>query len=526
MTTQEKPLCGVCLNHFTTVIRQPVQCPYCPDSSCRQCTSQYLLTTLDDPHCMHCKREWNRDFIDTKLTQTFRKGPLRLHRRKVLMDREKARLPGMQVYVEARKEYDLAEVKYIEFHMKRRQLKKQRNAIQAEYAAKDTFEQLSERLRPINQERSDLKVQMQEAAAKMRAANEVLTGKKKETRQFIMKCPGEECRGFLSTAWKCGTCLKFFCADCHAEKAAHQDDTHTCNADAKATASMIRQETRPCPKCGIRISKIEGCDQMWCTACQTTFSWNTGQILLNTVVHNPHYYEYLRRTNNGIVPREAGDVPCGGLPNGYTFTRVVQTIPRITLEQANELQDTLRCLTDIQYVRLPQFPLRRGANTTQGVDVAYLCQEMTEEEWGAALERMETAFERKKEIGLILQTMLHVGSEKLTQLHNSRERDDRTAMALAVLAEMRRVRDYTNKCLVEKGTRMGMIVPQISRDWMWTRLRKAEMKNAVEEQGDNDLVPTPEPRRDVGHVQEDVLFVEIEGEMVEMTRAQAAQILA
>lgn len=534
---KEPPKCPVCMDPFTAVIRQPITCPFCPHVTCRQCTSQYLLTTLNDPHCMGCRREWNREFIDTKLTQTFRKGALRQHRRKVLIDRERGRLPAMQIFVEAQLEYNEAIKVYNECRSKRILLKRERNAIQAQYAPSDTLEQLTDRLRPINQQRMELKTRMRAAEEKMRRAHAVLTGKERETRQFIMKCPSEGCRGFLSSAWKCGTCQKFFCADCHAEKAGQRDEAHTCNEDSKATASMIRQETRPCPKCGIRISKIDGCDQMWCIACQTTFSWNSGQVLLNTVVHNPHYYEYLRSRNGGALPREAGDVPCGGLPNAYTFTRVVMEIPHAQLNQTDkaELLDIVRCLSDIQYVRLPQFPLRQAANINQGVDIKYLMKDISEEEWGTALERMETSGERKKEVGLILQTLLHVGSEKLTQLYNA-HRNERGGLAKPTLEELKQVRGYTNKSLMEKGIQMGIVVPHITTDWRWSWMKKADMKQKDEDTPAEPpvaevLPPQPQTQgppvvteEDDSPV-EDTIMVEIGGEMVEMTFAQAQQLL-
>lgn len=554
--TKEVPTCPICIDHFTAVIRQPITCQYCPSAACRQCTSNYLLQTLNDPHCFGCKREWNREFIDTKLTQTFRKGALRQHRRKVLMDRERGRLPAMQVFVEARKEYAANQEIYLDCVKKRRELKRKRNAIQVLHAATDTPEQLIERLRPINAERTELKIKQHQAHVKMIEANEVLTGKKREVRQFIMKCPAEECRGFLSSAWKCGTCQKFFCSECHAEKAGQKDEDHTCNPDAKATAAMIKQETKPCPKCGIRISKIDGCDQMWCTSCQTTFSWNSGQILHNTVVHNPHYYEYLRQRNNGVVPREAGDVPCGGLPNAYTFTRDVMKLHMMTQDKKTELLDIVRCLSDIQYVRLPQYPLRQPAEVNRDVDIAYLMKEITEDQWGTQLEQIESKGEQKKEIGLILQTLLHVGSEKLTQLQNELQKFGNTLttdkqiiekraailfVAESTLKEMNNVRIYTNKCLIEKGNQMGIVVPQIPANWRWMKVRKADMKTISAEESVSessstlgplpDLPPSPPPvPRDGGDDTEDeeetTVMVEIGGEIVEMTRAQAQQILA
>ena len=310
---------------------------------------------------------------------------------------------------------------------------------------------------------------------------------------------------------------------------------HHCNEEAKATASMIRQETKPCPKCGIRISKIDGCDQMWCTECHTTFSWNTGQMLLNTVVHNPHYYEYLRKTNGGNIPRELGDVPCGGLPNAYLFTRAVFDCPNVSVPIKQRLTDALRGISDIQYARLPGFPLRQNANINRDIDIEYLMKKISEEEWGTKLEQAETRFERKKEIGLILQTLVHIGSEKLTAVMNARP-DERKRIYEKTVEEMESVRCYINDSLMEKGIQMGIVVPQLGDNFYFTWAKKEEIKEQKEKKAKNTIIyPSVEEvqkKEDdfVEDVKEEIkeeikeedetVMVDIDGEMVEVPKKQ------
>jgi hypothetical protein len=395
------------------------------------------------------------------------------------MDRETGRLPAMQIFVEAQVTLNKSSRIIGILNAERKKIKAERHVAQVSIEPGMSVEQISVLLAPYQKRLSENRKFMDENHELYNNAYRILTGKEVAgPRQFIMKCPAEDCRGFLSTGWKCGTCQEFFCSDCHAKKAGQKDDNHVCNADAKATASMISKETRPCPKCGVRISKIDGCNQMWCTSCHTTFSWNTGQLLLNTITHNPHYYEYLRKVNNGEIPREAGDVPCGGLPIAWQFTRMVLEL-QITIHQKNDILDCLRCLSDIVDVRLPRMPARQEANGNRDLDILYLLNQMTKEEWGVALERKENTFEKNKEIGLILQTLVHVGSEKMTILSNTQSKRQRGEMVPKILAEMEKVRDFTNRSLWAKGLQMDMVVPYITKQWHYIWVRKSEMKDSM-----------------------------------------------
>ena len=47
---------------------------------------------------------------------------------------------------------------------------------------------------------------------------------------------------------------------------------HKCDEEKVASVEMLKRDTKPCPKCGTPIHKIEGCDQMWDPQCGTAFS--------------------------------------------------------------------------------------------------------------------------------------------------------------------------------------------------------------------------------------------------------------
>jgi hypothetical protein len=109
--------------------------------------------------------------------------------------------------------------------------------------------------------------------------------------QYVARCPSNTCNGFVGKDMTCGTCNIVVCHECHQQ--VETGMSHTCDPNDIATSKMLKNETKPCPKCTVSIYKIDGCDQMWCVECHTAFSWTTGKV--ETKIHNPHYFEWLRK---------------------------------------------------------------------------------------------------------------------------------------------------------------------------------------------------------------------------------------
>ena len=92
--------CTVCCEKYNKTNHKKVTCPFCDFESCKNCVQTYLLSSYENPHCMNCKNEINRGFVDSFCTKKFRNTVYKKHRECVLFEREKARMPETQPHVE------------------------------------------------------------------------------------------------------------------------------------------------------------------------------------------------------------------------------------------------------------------------------------------------------------------------------------------------------------------------------------------------------------------------------------------
>lgn len=183
---------------------------------------------------------------------------------------------------------------------------------------------------------------------------------------IVCKCPRIKCHGFiLQGTNQCGSCNTLVCLDCRHEV----NPSHVCDPQTIETIKLIESESKPCPGCGISIHKIEGCYQMWCTQCHTTFHYRTGEIL-KEAIHNPHYVEWLKSVkptsiettcNDDVISLEHLDLnlkQCGACSQQYNLvTSMRQTcdhllgIKQETEYKVDKLADEFRAHnTRMEYI--------------------------------------------------------------------------------------------------------------------------------------------------------------------------------
>ena len=326
--------CNICCENYNQSLHAKVTCEHtdCAFQVCKTCVRTYLLGTTADPSCMNCKKAWSDQFLVSNLNRVFCEKDYKKHRKGLLMERELSKLPETMVLAERQKKVDNEEVKLTELNKQVIALNNQIRSLGGHMRA------VRDNIRHIKQGTD-------------------ADGKTPERRKFIMACPNDTCRGYLSTQYKCELCETYTCPHCLELIGYSKTDPHTCDPNNVASAELIKKDTKPCPQCGVRIHKISGCDQMWCTECRVAFSYKTLIIDVGGGIHNPHYYAYMQQRNQGVATRNPQDIVCGGLIHLNRVNTYIMPSLKLAMDDgmiAAYLLDIHRSISHISFYELPR----------------------------------------------------------------------------------------------------------------------------------------------------------------------------
>lgn len=469
----ELPSCSICAEYYTTVVRKKVECNSCHKEVCSKCIEKYMMSNLEDPHCLHCRSGWNRAFLTTFLTAAFLNKTYYAYRQTVLLNREKSFLPQYQVAAER--------------EVKIRSLEREDAAVKERYNLIER--KRNEELYAISKERTllwrkidNVRMGREETASAGTTVRTVVATK------FIRRCPATGCNGFLSSAWKCGICNHWACPDCFEVKGLERDVAHTCTADALATAALIRKDTKPCPSCGEMISKIDGCDQMFCTSCHKPFSWISGQAITKGAIHNPHYYQWIAKGGAG-APANRGFVPCGGFPNPYHLQSAIHTS---STENRKKLLSLLRQCIHMNEVERHRYERHLDPINNEELGVQFLLKTKSEDDWKAALGRREKDRQKCNEIRDILDAFDGAAIDLFRRFDTTVQypRKECETLVLSVIEELEALRKFIFQSMTEVSRSFNCSVPLLNEKWelehgnirdMNRRLAKAEAEKVAKE---------------------------------------------
>lgn len=419
--------CNVCVETYTKTTRKEVKCPYCEFSACLICFKKYLLESSKPPACMNCGREYDAEYLSTVTPNSFHNNQLRNKLASDLMSTEKSLLPNTQHLVEAHKQ-KLSDAKEID---------------------------------ALQREKHELKLRIKEIELEQRriryGGNQTKPAET-ERKTFIMRCSQPECRGFLSTAWKCGTCDQYSCPECHQPKNGKDDPDHVCNPDDVETAKLIAKDTKPCPGCQIPIFKISGCDLMWCVECHVTWSWKKNEIVKVSHNHNPHFYQYQRDTNGGVAPRVPGDNPAACCREGMPYYREFYMFIRQTHPHWKSFENAHRIVGHIRDIIIPMFPLEIAIDQNADLRVKFLMKQISEETWTKELKKRQKKAEKDRAIRQVLDMMVNTMTDTFRMYMDDPTEHD-------IENELNHLREYVNRQMANISHRFKNKTMVFSESW-------------------------------------------------------------
>jgi hypothetical protein len=218
------------------------------------------------------------------------------------------------------------------------------------------------------------------------------------------------------------------------------------------------------------VTSSINCDQMYCIDCHTAFSWNTGQIV-NGIIHNPHYYEYLRKLGNGTAPRNAGDVPCGGVPYYGHLDRAIRAF---SMPDRREIIGIHRITAEIADERLRGYQGGFNVNDNGDLGVMYLMKEMSKEAMKSELAKRELKRNKHMAIRAILEMFVNTSTMMLNNIVTTPPVTDE-GRGLVIL-EYNNLRKYVNESLMGVSKMKNCSVPQIGDKWEWKPFNKVAPK--------------------------------------------------
>jgi hypothetical protein len=332
-------------------------CARCQSAVHLACAQEHLLNTIREAHCPNCLQPWSLEFLAQYLPATWRLHTYKDHRENILLERERALLPEAQE--EAARQNHLVE------------LTEERKEILAE---------IRRQTRSHRHATSDLEhSQISAKIVELRTSHELLIPEKStaiiKKAAVIGPCPQSHCHGFLSSEWTCEMCHTKVCSECGEICRA----SHRCNVQIRDSFRLIVKDSKRCPNCGVPITKISGCDHMFCTDCKVAFSWRTMEIHKDGN-SNPHYWEWRRQHPQPVVVTTC-------LPAAERLHQISQTmIEQQVYQYGEKFMESLEHLINFE---IPRFRSEINPHLFFNLRVEFLRGKITESKWKIQIQKVD-----------------------------------------------------------------------------------------------------------------------------------------
>lgn len=440
--------CSICCEKFNKSTHLKVECKSCTENifACRSCCQTYLLSNLSNPKCMICKADWDKDFLLTFFTKKFINIDIKQLKENILLEKEISKLPETQEYA-----HNLKLIKSLEEQADI--VNKSKNKLKLE-------------LLKLNKQYENIQSTINEIKFSM---NTISSSKI----SFTYKCPVDDCNGFLNESYECGICDNKICKKCMEIKL----DKHECDSDKIETIKLLKKDTKPCPKCGQLINKIDGCDQMWCPPCHTAFSWKTGMVEAGNI-HNPEYYRWMRE-NNKDIPRNPGDEaydPCANVLPSYMqlittmrshfapkndYNRLIDQNETITILNIHRLILHIQAVDreHNDYIRHEEYELRE-------LRANYLLNKLTKDTWKKKLQMIDKKKEKKTKFNNVWNLLSMLLYEYIGKIMENKYNHTLKFIVTNIIKESSNIRKFCNNSFKKIGDDYKCVYPGITDKWI------------------------------------------------------------
>ena len=207
--------CSICIEEIKK--EDFYKCNVCNYLNCIDCHKKYLLTSVNDQHCINCKSVIPFDIFLNKFGEKwiFFSKEYKTHRHDILLEREQSFMAETVNRIELKK-------------IEKKLLLDKKKLLDSIIAIDSTIAKLYNKT----------------TEPKIKAS---------------FPCPKDTCKGFLNEEFVCAICDIKVCKKCYIEISKGFKDPHECNPEMIETFNAIKKEAKPCPCCGEFISKINGC---------------------------------------------------------------------------------------------------------------------------------------------------------------------------------------------------------------------------------------------------------------------------
>lgn len=415
--------CPVCVQTINKTTRAPVACPMCGYTTCRTCYQHFCLDR-QEKQCMQCHIVHTQEFFRQNVARNFRLVPWRSCVEAKLFDAERAQFATTMKTANKWKQLQ------------------------------DTHDRSSRRIADLTEEIATERCRMGEASRDIaRLLNSDTVDDidhECAATDAHPPCSKADCRGFVIDGSICGLCRQLYCRMCR-EQLAPQ---HVCNPDTLHTLLFVRSDTRPCPKCSVRIHRIDGCDQMFCTQCKTAFSYRTGDISTGRI-HNPHYFEYMRTHDN----QGGGIRTCdNGRPqiDPWKISVLLQILPAELALHIQKILTNIDTLHDIILFNMHQ-KLDRFNHQIRLVRIKYMLNLVEKPEYVSLLAKRHKYQEHLAEVAAIYETIINVVDDIFVPIIDSMNETQRANVnhlyemerVKAALRDLQQLREHTNRALAD-----------------------------------------------------------------------------